>query len=395
MIEAAQGGRSRSQIVATAASLAPLIEAAVDTIEASRRFPAELMAGLHRSSILRLLLPRSVDGLEVEPGTYFRAVEELARHDGSVAWNVFVANSSAIIAAFLDSAVAQEIYLDADTVIAWGPPNRCRADALSDGYRVSGEWEFASGCRQANWMGVHCLVTEPGGGVRLNDRAKPTIRTLLFRAEHAELVDNWDTIGLRGTASDGYRVTDLVVPERFSTTREDPDIRRELGPLYAIPMQGLYAVGVAGVAVGLARAMLDECIELAKTKAPRGVVPMAQSASVQGDLAKAEAQLSAAGTWLEHILDEVYDNVSAHPVSSINVQARAQVRLGCIHAIKSSVEVAQTTYRLAGVSAIFKGTPLERRYRDIHTLSQQIQSRHVHFEAVGQVMLGNPPETFY
>src|SRR5262249_56195698 len=135
-------------------------------------------------------------------------------------------------------------------------------------YRVTGRWDFASGCRNANWMGAHCQVVGSDGSLRLNRYGRPAIRSLLFPAEQATLIDNWHTIGLRGTASDGYSVSDLFVPEAFSTTREEPELRRELGPLYAFPMQGLYAVGVAGVAPRIPRAMLDTFTDPPSPTAP-------------------------------------------------------------------------------------------------------------------------------
>ena len=128
---------------------------------------------------------------------------------------------------------------------------------MPGGYRVSGEWHFASGSRQANWMGAHCQVVEADGSLRLNRSGRPVIRTLLFRKEFSEPIRDWDTIGMRGTASEGYRVCDLFVPEAFSGTREDPSLRRDTGPLYAFTTPGIYAVGVCGVAFGIARAMLD------------------------------------------------------------------------------------------------------------------------------------------
>src|SRR5580692_10487155 len=72
-----------------------------------------------------------------------------------------------------------------------------------------------------------------------------------------------DPIGLRGTASESYSVEDLFVPEELTGTREDPTLRREPGPLYAFPQQTLYSVGIASVALGIARGMLDAFIELA------------------------------------------------------------------------------------------------------------------------------------
>src|ERR1700760_236233 len=119
-------------------------------------------------------------------------------------------------------------------------------------------------------MGAHCQIIEPDGSVRLNRFGRPTVRTLLFRKEHTRPIENWNTIGLRGTASEGYCVNNLFVPEAYSGTREDPSLRRDTGPLYAFTMQGLYAVGVSAVAFGIARAMLDEFINLAGGKTPRG-----------------------------------------------------------------------------------------------------------------------------
>ena len=82
-------------------------------------------------------------------------------------------------------------------------------------------------------------------------------------------------------------------------------------------------------------------------------------------------------------------------IEPIELPTRARVRLACTNAIHGAIEVADYTYKAAGVDAIFPGSPFERRFRDIHTLSQQIQSRTAHFEAVGQVLLGMPPEVFF
>src|SRR4030095_16235410 len=112
--------------------------------------------------------------------------------------------------------------------------------------------------------------------------------------------------GLRGTASDSYSVADLFVPEAFSTTREEPHLRREPGPLYAFTMQGLYAVGVAGVALGTARAMLDEFMGLAMRKAPRALGRLADNAVIQADVARAEARLGAGRGDLVGTLAAIY-----------------------------------------------------------------------------------------
>ena len=379
--------------IARARRLGPAIEAAADTIERTQRLPEPLLSELHAARMCRMLLPRSVDGDEVPPWVYLRAVEALSRHDASVDWNVFVANSAALIAPFLPAETARTIFADPRALVAWGPPNAATAQAVPGGYRVSGEWHFASGSRQATWMGVHCPVIEPDGAPRRGPTGRPVIRTLLFPAERAERIEDWQVIGLRGTASEGYRLTDLFVPEAFSGTREDPGQRREPGKLFAFTMQGLYAVGVAGVAFGIARAMLDAFIALATRKTPRGLGRLADNAVVQAGLARQEAALGAARAYLTATLVEIWDH--AGDIAPIDIPARARVRLACAHAIAAAVAAADFSYKAAGVDAIFLGTAFERRFRDMHTLSQQIQARDAHFEAVGAILLGIVPEVFY
>ena len=384
---------SRIDPVARARALGPTVVAVADEIERSQQIPEPVLSELHDSRLLRMLLPRSVGGDQVEPWVYLHTIEEMGRHDGSVAWNMFVANSAALIAPFIPLESAKAIYADPRSAIAWGPPNRHRASAVPGGYRVTGEWHFASGSRQANWMGAHCQVVEPDGSLRKNRFGRPTMRTLLMPKHQTTPIHNWTTLGMRGTASEGYSIKDVFVPEAFSGTREDPSLRRDRGKLYAFTTQGLYAVGVAGVALGIARAMLDAFVALASDKTPRGLERLADAPVVQSNVARHEATLGSARAWLTDILKEVW--ATADDVEPIGSADRAKVRLGCTQAIHASLEVADRTFKAAGASAIFIGTPFERRFRDIHTLSQQIQSREAHYEAVGKVMLnGDPDGTF-
>jgi len=382
----------RSDPLARARAVGPLVAAAGDAIERDQRLPPTLLAALHDSRLFRLLLPRAFGGEEAHPGAYLRAVEEIGTHDGSVAWCMFVANSSALITAYLDPAAARAIYANPHASIAWGPPGADRARAVAGGYVVKGRWRFASGCRHATWMGAHCNVEEPDGSLRLNQAGRPTIRTLLFPAENATLIDDWDVIGLRGTASVSYTVADLFVPEAYSSTREDPALARETGRMYAVPQQGLYTVGAAGTALGIARGMLDAFFTLATHKTPRALAgPLARNAAVQTEVAQVEARLSAARAWLLASLDDIMADPDPH--APIEVPDRARLRLAATHAIQCAIETADWTYRAAGTDAIYAGTTFERRFRDIHTVSQQLQARIANFEAVGRILMGITPET--
>ncbi len=385
--------RDTGDPVAAARRLGPVIRASADEVERTRRIPEPLLTELFSSGLLRMLLPRVYGGGEVAPGQYLSALIEVSRHDASVGWNMFVANSATLIAPHLQPETARALYANPRTLIAWGPPNQFRLKAVPGGYRVTGRWEFASGCRQANWMGAHANVEEADGTLRLNRWGRPTVRTVLFPANQATLLDTWNTIGLRGTASDSYTVEDVFVAEAYSGTREDPAGRNVPGPLYGFTMQGLYAVGVAGVALGTAREMLAELIRLAAAKTPRGLARLADQSLVRADVALAEARLGAGEAYLQMVLADIHARADAW--GAIGTEDRARVRLACANAIHGAIEVADMVYKTAGVDAIFPGRgPFERRFRDIHTLSQQIQSRTSHFEAVGRLLLGETDDTF-
>jgi alkylation response protein AidB-like acyl-CoA dehydrogenase len=388
---ASRGGVSRP--LQRARELGPALDAASDEIERTRRIPEPLLSRLHASGLFRLLLPAAYGGSEQPPWVYFEALAEVARHDASVAWNLFVGNSSAQLAAYLEPDTAATIYADPRSLVAWGPPNGTRLKRVDGGYLVNGRWDYASGCRQASWMGVHDLVELPDGSLRTHSDGRPYIVSLLFPVEQAELLDTWDTIGLRGTGSDSYTVSDVFVPDAYSSTREDLSLRRIDAPLYAFTWSGLYAVGVGACATGIARAMLEHLVALAATKTPRGLSRMADNPALQGLVARAEARLGAAASYLVATLQEVHARCG--PVDPIDVPDRAVVRLAATHAIHTAIEIVDLAYKQAGINAIYPSSPFQRRFRDMHTLSQQIQSRDAHYEAVGKVLLGVPPKVFW
>jgi len=126
----------KSDPVARARELGPAIAAVADEIERTQDIPEPVLTALHESRLLRMLLPRSVGGDQVEPWIYFAAIAEISRFDGSVGWNSFVANSSALIATFIPLESAKAIYGNPRGLISWGPPNHHKAIAAPGGYRI-------------------------------------------------------------------------------------------------------------------------------------------------------------------------------------------------------------------------------------------------------------------
>jgi alkylation response protein AidB-like acyl-CoA dehydrogenase len=374
-------------VIARAEAVRSAVAAASDEIEEGRRLPPALLDKLHEAELFRLLLPRSSNGIETDPVTFFHVIETIAQADASTAWCLSQAGGCAMSAAYLDLPVAQAIFNDPRAVLAWGPGPRVKAVECEGGYKVTGVWAFASGGRHATWLGAHCPIVKADGSPRLDDDGLQAERTMLVRSEDVEWTDIWNTVGLRGTASDQFALKDFFVRSDHSITREFERECREHGPLYRMGNGTCYQVGFAGVACGIARGALDCFLDLANNKIPRGnKSPIRDNAVVQSGLAQAEVNLRAARAYLLQSMAEIWKHLCAGSI--ITVEQRMTVRMASTHAIHRGREAVDFAYNAAGATAIFDTHPLERRFRDIHTVTQQLQGRLSHFETVGAWMLG-------
>src|SRR6202163_1594772 len=373
---------SRAEAVRTA------VAGAATEIENTRRLPPDLLDKLHDAGLFRLLLPRSSNGIETDPLTFFHVIETIARADGSTAWCLSQAGGCAMSAAYLDLPVAHAIFgNDPRAVIAWGPGPKVKAVECDGGYRVTGVWSFTSGGRHATWLGAHCPIFKADGSPRLDTDGRQQERTMLVRTEDVAWTDIWNTVGLRGTASDQFELKDFFVRSDHSITRQFDQECRESGPLYRMGAGTCYQVGFAGVACGIARGALDCFIDLARNKVPRGSrSPLRDNAVIQSSLAQAEVNLRAARGFVLQSMADIWKDLSTG--ATITVEQRITMRMAATHAIHKAREAVDFAYNAAGTTAIFENHPLERRFRDIHTVTQQLQGRLSHFETVGAWMMG-------
>ncbi len=371
--------------------LAPLIAESVESIEQNRRLAPDLLSALYDAGLFRLLLEKRFNGAEVKPSDFSAIIEEVAKHDASTAWCLCQANGCSMTASFLNDDVANKIWgNDPKGVLAWGP-GKSLAVPEGDGFRVNANCAFASGGRHATWIGTHSTVVDTKGEPILNEKGGKTFRTMLIPVDQIDWEDIWHVIGLRGTASDGYEIKDLYVPYEHSVHRDDPDERRTDNPLYLFRQTNLYASGFSGVAMGIAQSMIDAFAKLTLEKTPRmRKTTLSQNAVVQAEFARASIRLDAARNFLRSELDDIWAAVLS--TGELTVEQRMRIRLATTHGIHEAKGAADAIYDAAGATAIFASGPYERRFRDLHTVTQQMQGRKAHYETVGAYLLGNEPD---
>ena len=388
--------RATVDCVANARALAPAIAAATPRIEAGRQLPADLVDALHEARLFRMLVPRSLGGDEVSPVAFMQAVEEIAKADASTAWCIAQTSVCSTVAKSLNLEIAEEIFKnDPRGVLAWGPSTSPNTKAIAEkgGYRVTGAWPFASGSRHATWLAAHAPVFEADGTQRRDAAGNPLIKSFLVPREIAAITDTWHVIGLKGTGSDTYALTDLFVPEGRSFTHHalDPAEWRERGPLYSFTIHQLFGSAFPAIAHGIARAMLDAFVETARTKKPAGGKSLLRdNAVVQSQVGVAQSELTAARVFFYSVWEEIWRAAQA---GTVTLDQRVRLRMASIHLSQQSRQVAETAYLAAGASAVFTDNPFERRLRDMHAVSQQAQAQFSIYEAIGQYFLGPPPHS--
>lgn len=377
--------------VARAKALTPLIEAAADEIEKQRRVTDEVMAALHDAQMFRMMMPRSIGGGEALPAQYTQVLEAVAIADASTAWCLGQALGCSFASAYLDHDVALDIFGPKDAVLAWGPPRGgAKAIKVDGGYKATGLWMFASGILNATWVGGHAVVCDSDGEPIKDGNGRPIQRTMMFPASECEIHDVWHVLGLRGTGSNNYQVKDLFVPEAHTMWRDAKDEIREPGPLYQVPILTAYGIGFVGIAMGLARATLDAFMELAMTKSPAGfTVTLSEHPVIQSQVSQWMGRFNSARSYLFEMIDAYWEAISADGDPSL--EQRALLRVAISNAMITSRDVVDFCYHAAGTNGIFEGSPFERRFRDIHTLTQQGQAHLSNFQFSGQALFGYPP----
>ena len=359
----------------------PTIREHAAEAERERRLSRPVVDAMREAGLFRMLTPRSLGGLEVDPVTFGRVMEEVSRYDSAAGWAIQIGNSVDWWCCRLPDEGAEELYADdrdAFIAAAFHPP--VEAVAVEGGYRLTGRRPLASNIREATWLMVTAVAGEEAVAA-------------IVRAEEARIVDTWYSLGMRGTDSNDVALDDVFVPKSrtFPLTPEFEPGTHYQGPLYRIPAMAEAGLVLAPVALGIAREAIDELRALAEGKTPFGSARVLRERPLaQGRLGRAEGVLRSARALFYGTMEEAWERALAG--EPVTLEQRADALLASTHALSSCVEAVDLVYSIAGTSAIYTRNPIERHFRDIQTIRHHGFISESRFETVGQVYLGVEPE---
>lgn len=356
-------------------------------IESVRRLPADLAQKFAEAGLFRMLLPANLGGPQTTPAQIGQAIEAMAQADASAAWCLMIGATTGGMANFLPTGVAREVFGEPNVITAgvFAP----MGSAVDDGdhWKVTGRWQWGSGCLNAGWIAGGAVLLGPDGPQKDAEGA-PLHRMMIFPIDEVELIDTWRTSGLCGTGSLDFQVKDVRVPKARSVAlHADPVIVDT--PLARFPIFCMLALGVAAVALGNARGALLAAGRTAQTKKASGSQrTMAERNVVQADFARAAVQLGAARAHYFETIGSLWTAISGG--ESVLGQPRVRLRLACTHAVEVSAQVCKTAYDMMGGSAVYLENDLQRRFRDAHVITHHAMVAPAMYEVTGRALLGLP-----
>jgi indole-3-acetate monooxygenase len=382
--------RLRDGLVAAATDLGPLIRENIDRGERERRLPTATVRALTELGVFGLCRSRRLGGLEADPITVLEVVEEIARHDGSAAWCALNCGVAGVLQSFMSEAGAREVGSGLDVVVNGVIAPSGRAVEVDGGYRVTGRWAFVSNCHHCRWLAPASIVFD--GDSMSTGAAGPEIVMTWIEASDRQIIDTWHTAGLRATGSHDVEVSEVFVPTHRTVPLPLPEPVHD-GPLFRFPVVGLWSVGLAASALGIARAAIDDLVRLARTKTPFGMAStLSTRPTAQVAVCEAMATVRSARALLVEETRRTWDIVQA--CTPVTPEQQGLLRIAATHATAASARTVDEMYTTAGGTAVFASSPLQRRLRDVHTITQHLFVAPPTYEMIGKILLGVEADGF-
>ena len=354
--------------------------------EQARRLPADVSDAMAKAGIYRMFVPQSLGGSETSPLVSSQVFETLAQGDAACGWVAFIAATSGSSLARIETSVAKQMFASPQTMLAGVFAPNGKAVKSGEDYILNGQWQWGSGTQNADWVLAGSMVIDPEQPAD----AKPRAHMCLVPKDAIEFLDTWHSTGLRGTGSTDFKLTDHRVPSAHIVgleVRKMPDT-----PLFQFPNFTLLALGIGAVSMGIARAALNEFVDLAQQKKRiSSSSTIAERSHTQMQIATAEAKLRSARAFYYDSVEQAWERALAG--DTIDVDQRRNLRLATTHAVMASAEVVDCAYNLAGGVSVYQSSNLQRHFRDIHVATQHIMVAPSTLETTGRLFLGLPTNT--
>jgi alkylation response protein AidB-like acyl-CoA dehydrogenase len=383
---------SISDLIAKAEAIGKLAEAEAKEADVNARFSDKISNAIKEAGFHKLMRPKRYGGRSIDLKTYSEIIRTVSRHSIAAGWLAYFYSIHETWAAYLPPKGRDEIFgqggLLADVV---APLGKVEKDEDGEGYRLSGQWNFCSGVLWSDWIAL-------GAVMELPDSTEPEYCLLALPRSDLTIIENWDTVGLRGSGSNGVKVENAYVPLHriFPAARVmakgkpmggDYD---ETDPAYRMPFMSLFLFGFPVVALGGAERLVSLFQERTEKRVRvfKNGANEKEASSSQRVLAELKVKLNT----LEGLVNQYIDKLEAWKEEGKTVvsdEEREHLFALRGYVAKSAVDIAVKTMLTLGGTAIFKGDPVELFTRDL--LAVAAHPNHLYEDAMaayGRTLFG-------
>lgn len=380
-------------LLQTASNLSSVINQNINDEENNGRLSPSVVSALKEAGFYKLFLPKTLGGLEADPLTVAKVVEEVASHNTAAGWSLMVANTTLLMISRLPEKGVDEIFgNDPDAFIAGTVHPPMMATRVEGGYIINGRNPLVSNVHEAQWLMVLALVIENGQPKMIDGH--PQILGIYMNAGDCKIIDTWQVIGMHATDSNDIEAKDVFVPDQrvcYLMDEFKPG-KHFAKPLYHFPAAGgNIACLLAPVTLAVASNAINELKAIASKKTPLGsMVPIRDRGVIQRKLGMAEALVRSSRAYLHDAIEKCWQKTSAG--ESVSLEEKAGLALAAAHSNQSCVQAVELMYTAAGSSGIYKRTKMAHYLSDAQVLRQHGFMNESRYETAAQVFLGLPPD---
>jgi 3-hydroxy-9,10-secoandrosta-1,3,5(10)-triene-9,17-dione monooxygenase len=350
-----------ARLIQSAKELQLILRQRAELCRSLRRIPDETIADFHAAGFFKILQSEEYGGFAMDPQVFYAVGLELAKACMSSAWVMGVVAVHNWQLSLFDPKAAQEVWRDDPSVLissSYAPIGKVQI--TEGGFTLSGRWSFSSGCEHCQWVFLGAVVPVENAPWDMQNYC-----TFLLPRNDYNIVQNWDVVGLQGTGSHDILVENAFVPTHRVHRMGEDRAGNKYGPnvpLYRLRFMQVFSRAVCNATLGAVEGMLDNYIEVAKSRIA-GPVPMKNDSTARLIAADAKSAIEQMKILMFNHFDRLME--AARSDVTIPLVDRAQFRYETSKVADQCLAISSKMLKAAGSGAIRNGSEMLSRHQDI------------------------------
>jgi alkylation response protein AidB-like acyl-CoA dehydrogenase len=328
---------------------------ASSAIEKAGRLPDFVMEFIYKEKLFKLFVPRSERGKMLPLPEALRVFDESAYMDGNLGWAITIGSGGGYFYAYMQAKTAHQVFSNKKAVVAGSGHPSATADRVKGGYKVTGQWKYASGAPYATVFTANAMIK--GGGMK----------AFAFLPEQVSIIKDWNAFGMKATESYSFKVNKAFVADEMTFDLSNKKLFYE-APLYKYPFLQFAESSFAALVIGLGRHFIEEAIKIIEDN--KGIWPSERHKFVKAKLQMAQKNIGKAIKDFYEVTDKSWAQLVK--INELQFKLQNEVSKTSKQTSKTILTNADGLFQYMGMQAVMGNSTINQVWRDLHTASQHI-----------------------